>query len=343
LFCGKCRTWALPGNLRNLISETIDYAKTKKTFVANFNPEGGRSEVNYAGYPSFKFSSMDYMFYPGLWRPQQDGYLTPIFFRRRVLLRYQSDPTYDLHFVSNSYGTVVIPSGHKIPFGINRQGLLVMWLGDISALPDDEISYLKSENVDSDHELASDFYRGQIDVEYAYQSSERTLLELHKELSERFQKDFGTRLSHYDSEQILETLKSFAEPALWTQKELGNVWQSMNSVLIESLNVDGLKVLLAQYAPDFKVSGLKGLKLLEKVLACIFEGIPAETIAPFFVLYDLRVISAHKDSKALDEKFKSCYERLELNCSGNFESLHSRLVERLCQAYSTVIKSQLKS
>jgi len=344
LWCPNCKSWAIPGNLRHIIAGAVAYAKKKGKFSVKFAPDGGLAEVDYSRYPAVKYSTMDYMFYPGLWRTWQDGYLTPVFFRRRVLLRYHLDPSYDLHYTSNSYGTVVMPSGDHIAFGINRQGLVLMWLGDISKLPKDEINYLLSENVDSDHDLVSDFYRGQIDVEWDYQSRERTLLELHQELSERFKSKLGTRLSKYDPEQITEILKSFAEPVLWTYKELGNVWQSMNNVLVESLNVDGLKKLVSVYAPDFETKGLKGLKLLEKLLHTAFVDLPEKTISPFFVLYDLRVVASHKDAPKLKQILRTCYERLGMDPDKeDLEGLHTNLVLKLSESYKTIIDCPLKA
>lgn len=344
LWCANCQTWAIPSNLRQLLFESVEYAKRSGPFEVKFNPEGGRQEVNFTHYPPFKFSSMDYMFYPGLWRPSEDGALTPIFFRRRVLLRYHSDPLYDLHFSSNSYGTVVIPPHHHIPFGINSQELVIMWLADIATLPEDEINYLRSENVESDHDLVSDFYRGQIEVEYDYQSKERALLDLHQQLSERFKEIWDVRLSKYDPDQILETLKSFAEPALWTFKELSSVWQSMNHVLVESLNVDALKTLIHTYAPKFDLKTLKGLKLLEKVLEIAMVNIPDTTITPFFVLYDLRVVSSHKDSASLRKTLRYCYERLGMNPDNeDLRELHRKLVDQLSHAYKTMIDCPIKN
>lgn len=342
LWCENCQTWAIPGNLRYLIAEPIAWAKKNGHFEVNFNPDGGLQDVDYSRYPPFKFSSMDYMFYPGLWRPQQDGFLTPVFFRRRVLLRYHADPSYDLHWTSNTYGTVVVPPGHHIPFGINRQGLVIMWLGDVAKLPEDEINYLRSENVESDHDLVSDFYRGQIEVEWDYQSKERTLLELHQQLSERFKTEWDVRLSKYDPDRITQTLKDFAEPALWTFKELGNVWQAMNNVLVESLNVDGLKKLAQKYDPEYDTKGIKGLKLLEKVTQSTMVDIPENTMSPFFVLYDLRVVASHKDSDSLRESLNYCYERLGLDPGQHdLQSLHTSLVEQLSGSYKNMISCDL--
>jgi hypothetical protein len=325
-----------------MVKQLVQHAEKNGSVTVNFRPDA--EEVDYSSYPPFKLSPMDYMFYPGLWRPQEDGALTPIFFRRRVLLRYHSDPVYDLHFTSNSYGTIVMPAGHHIPFGINPQDLVIMWLGDIAKLPADEINYFLSENVDSDHDLISDFYRGQIDVEWDYESREITLLKLHQKLAERFRDVFGVRLAKYDPNRITQTLKSFAEPALWTFKEVGHVWQAMNNVLVESLNVDSLKKVILLYAPNEDLSGLKGLKLLNKLIAAAFEDVDEKTIAPLFVLYDLRVVASHKDSDSLQDKLKACYERLELDqSSGDLALLHKTLLTRLCESYTTMSEAAIRT
>ncbi len=337
LLCAQCGNWAIPGNVRYLVKEVIQNAQLKGTFTAKFRHDG--VSIDYSAYPPFKFSPIDYMFFPGLWRPNEDGALTPLFFRRRVLHRYQSDPQYDLHYTSNTYGTVVIPPGNHIPFGINRNDLVIMWLGDVAHLPEDEISYLRSENVHSDHDLASDFYRGQIDVEWDYESKERELLELHNELSERFWAEFGCRLCEYDLETT-EHLKAFAEPALWTLKEVGHVWRSMNNVLVESLNVEGLKQVVRMYTAD-EIKGLKGLKLLEKLMGIAFAGLGAETLNPFFVLYDLRLVTSHKGSEQSRKMMKYCYERLGLDSGAGFPDLHRTLLEELCDGYRQIINAPI--
>lgn len=343
LYCLNCEKWAIPSNLRFLILQPIEHAKISGQIKLTFNPEGGREEVDYSKYPDFKFSSMDYSFYPGLWRPWESGFLTPIFFRRRVLARYYSDPTYDLHWTSNSYGNVIVPPGHHIPFGVNKNGLVIMWLGDIAKLPDDEILYLRSENVDSDHNLISDFYRGQIDVEWDYQSKEREILELHAKLSEKLRVKWGIRFSKYDPETTIETLIGFAEPVHWTQKELGNVWQSMNNVLIECLNVDDLKRIVRLFDPEINLKGIRGLKLFQRLVECSMNLPTQNVLNPFFVLYDLRVLASHKNSNSLNELLKSCNERLGLSAGNtDLKDLHSKLVDALCSAYEALIDSDFK-
>lgn len=48
-----------------------------------------------------------------------------------------------------------------------------MWLGDIAKLDINEQHYLCSENINSDHDIASEFYEGQIEVQWAEPSKEK--------------------------------------------------------------------------------------------------------------------------------------------------------------------------
>ncbi|MNC64301.1 hypothetical protein D3C75_1144890 [compost metagenome] len=52
--------------------------------------------------------------------------------------------------------------GQSVPYGINQRGSVIMWLGDIVGLPEQEKMYLYSENIDPQHDLHSDFYNNQI-------------------------------------------------------------------------------------------------------------------------------------------------------------------------------------
>src|SRR5262249_32678957 len=111
---------------------------------------------------SFLYDSEDYRYIPRLERSFDVGFLTPIFFNNQGLVKYDASPTYRVKFVSPTYGDIITEM-FDIPFGMNRNGKLVMWLGDIAKLPEDEQYYLRSENVASDHSIGSDFYDGQIE------------------------------------------------------------------------------------------------------------------------------------------------------------------------------------
>jgi hypothetical protein len=123
---------------------------------------------------TFQYDPDDYYYIPGLHRKHDVGFLQPVFFKRSVLLKYDNSPDYRVSFASSTYGQI-IADGHHISFGINRFGNVVMWLGDIAKLPESEQYYLKSENVQSDHSIGSEFYDGQIEVKFTDPTAENLL------------------------------------------------------------------------------------------------------------------------------------------------------------------------
>lgn len=58
------------------------------------------------GVAPFIYDSDDYKYIPGLKRPWDEGFLTPVFFNREVLLKYDSSPIYRLSFASTTYGEI---------------------------------------------------------------------------------------------------------------------------------------------------------------------------------------------------------------------------------------------
>ena len=77
---------------------------------------------------------------------------------------------------SDSYGTIQLPDGSYFPFGVNRRGEIIAWLGDIDLLPIDEQHYLRSENIESTHDIASEFYDSQINVVFSAPSKEQQII-----------------------------------------------------------------------------------------------------------------------------------------------------------------------
>ncbi|UUW11251.1 hypothetical protein NLG42_10670 [Flavobacterium plurextorum] len=78
-------------------------------------PNGEKSSITF-GYENkkfeqyshleFKYSSEDYYLIPGLVRPENDGFLTPVFFEKDILLYYNNHPDYKVRFGSFSSGNI---------------------------------------------------------------------------------------------------------------------------------------------------------------------------------------------------------------------------------------------
>ena len=150
----------------------------------------------------FLYDPDDYRNIPGLERPFNVGFLTPVFFNCNVLLKYDTAPGYRVRFASTTYGEIVPDDGNSICFGINRHGKVVMWLGDIAALPEPEQYYLRSENVKSDHCIGSEFYDGQIECIFTKPTEEDRLFAMRSQFVEACRKRFGKKVAHLDEEVV---------------------------------------------------------------------------------------------------------------------------------------------
>jgi hypothetical protein len=161
LHCPRCDRSVLPENSRFAIIRLWEQAKEQASPGVRSQRKKPMQNFGFTSIP-FKYDSDDYYYIPGLERPHDVGFLTPVFFNKEVLLKYDASPNYEVKFASTTYGTIH-GEGFYISFGINRNGKVFMWLGDIARLSEAEQYYLISENVPSDHSIGSEFYDGQIE------------------------------------------------------------------------------------------------------------------------------------------------------------------------------------
>ena len=257
----------------------------------------------------FIYDSDDYKYIPGLKRPFNEGFLTPVFFNKDVLLKYDSSPKYRLSFASTTYGEIRQGDEFSMPFGLNRNGKVIMWLGDVARLPENEQHYLRSENIESDHSIGSEFYDGQIECKFTDLSKEDTLFHCRSKFLESSFKRFGVKLAHLDNE-VFEMAIGFNGPIVDTEKERRHIADTLNKIYIESFDNNALGVVLSSLGEEQKPPG--SIKRLQKIMEYIS---PEEDIScimcPFYVLYDLRVAYSHLGSKeGSDERLESVKERL---------------------------------
>jgi hypothetical protein len=289
----------------------------------------------------FEYDSDDYENIPGLMRPWDDGFLTPVFFRRDALLKFEHHPNYEVKFASATYGTIYSSEpAFYISFGINENGLLVMWLGDIAKLPETEQYYLRSENVPSDHHIGSEFYEGQIEVKFTEEAPENRLFRLRSELNEASRSSLGFPVFQVSSE-ILDSAILVRDPIFDTKTSRAQVAQALNDVYVESLEASQLKKHLK--AQDVDVSNIKGIKLLERLMITLgYSNDLRELMKPFYLIYDLRVAQSHlmtTDSRR--EKVNSVSARLGMDDKATFSDIYEKLRESLDEAL-TVMEATLK-
>ncbi|MDD3816231.1 MAG: hypothetical protein PHZ02_16485 [Desulfocapsaceae bacterium] len=331
LSCGKCNLSYLPEDSRFAIIYLHKQATKKNSDVVNVTRNKTNVEYEFTNVP-FLYDSDDYKYIPGLKRPFDEGFLTPIYFNREVLLKYDASPTYRLSFASTTYGEMRQGDDFSIPFGVNKNGKVIMWLGDIARLPKNEQYYLRSENIEPDHSIGSEFYDGQIEVKFTEHSKEDALFQKRSVFLEECFKRFGIKIAHLDKE-VYDLAISFNIPIVDTEKERRHVADTLNKIYIESFDNNALGQILNSFSIDPKKLG--SIKRLQGVMDQIANPDEvSDLILPFYVLYDLRVAYSHLGSKeGSEEKLKYVRERIGFSLEVGLLEIYSVLIDQLGSSY----------
>jgi len=326
LRCPKCGQEALPDRSRMAIIET--HRRALEQGSPGFQSKRKKIEKDF-GFTKVKFlyDADDYYYIPGLYRQPDDGFLTPVFFNRAVLLKYDNAPGYRVTFASTTYGQIETESDY-ISFGINRFGHVVMWLGDIAKLPESEQYYLRSENIASDHALGSEFYEGQIEAVFTPKSREDELFALRSDVIGAFFKRFGEGVAHLEAE-VMDVALAFNPPVVDTDKERRHVADALNKIYVESWDNAALGRVFRDLGGDPKQ--MRSLKLVQGILERVAPAHDvAKLVSPLYVLYDLRVAYSHlmSDQGATDT-LEQVMTRLSLPSNSGLMETYDALVAAL--------------
>ncbi|HAX89640.1 MAG TPA: hypothetical protein DCY91_26135 [Cyanobacteria bacterium UBA11370] len=213
-----------------------------------------------------------------------------------------------------------------------------MWLGDIDKLPLNEQHYLRSENVDSDHDLYSEFYESQIEVQFSNPSPENSLFHARSETNQLCQKERQGYLHTFEGE-ISKVIENLDRPIFWQEKHTGSVIEALNRVMVESLDTQFFKRELKDLCSKDELKGIGSLKLFGKWIEKVLKRPDfADIVLPFYVLYDFRVLSSHliSDSKR-KETFRSINQRLGLaEDNANYKLIYDELISKLKESYEII-------
>jgi hypothetical protein len=334
LRCPACGRDHLPDRSRLAVLHLYKQAVESQKSRAHCTRQKPTKRFGFTDVP-FLYDSDDFEYIPGLKRPWDEGFLTPVFFNRAVLLKYDNAPGYRVKFASTTYGDIITEED-AISFGINRYGKVVMWLGDIAKLPETEQYYLRSENVESDHSLGSEFYQGQIECIFTDPSREDALFGLRSGFIDACFLRFKTKLAHLDSE-VINLALAFNPPVVDTPKERRHVADTLNKIHLESLDNGALEKAVEQNGAVSKGTG--SLKRLQALLETIAGDHDISTIlSPFYVLYDLRVAYSHLSSDAgAQAKLKTVTDRLRIAEGSDLLTIYSTLTGELASSYEMLI------
>ncbi|WP_426993028.1 hypothetical protein [Methylomonas sp. CM2] len=334
----------LPDKTKHMIKYFVEEAKKHKKPGIFLTPKAlDTKRYNFADKFDFIYSQIDYEYIPGLMRSWNEGFLTPVFFNLSVLNKYSQNPDYTLDLFSETYGSIWRGQDWHIAFGINKNNKVIMWLGDIDSLPDSEKYYLRSENLPSDHDIHSEFYEAQIDVQWSEASKQSTLFHLRKSLNDAVRQSINFDLYMLEGE-VSKVISNLHRPVFWEDKHVGPVIESFNRIFVESLNSKAIKDDIKSISASADIKNKGSLKLFELWIELRQKLANTKDIAcPFYVLYDFRIITCHLQSE--ESKFdtlKSINSRLGLTEDNtSYEIIYDALISSLSNSYRTMIDSNI--
>lgn len=333
LECPACGWRTLPDRTRFSIMHAHEIAS--KEGVSIFKSKRNKITQNF-GFTDvpFDYDPDDFYYYPGLERPWNKGFLTPVYFNRKVLAKFDADPTYLVRYASPTYGDI-FGAEFSIAFGINRHGHLIMWLGDIAKLPKPEQYYLMSENRPSDHCLASEFYDGQIECIFTEPPRETMLFAARSDFLAAAFNLWGAKLASLHDE-VLELAGQLTRPVHDTPAQRHAVSDNLNKVHLESIDNDALGKLIVGLG--IVCNGTRQLKRLQALLESITDSAQIYALmTPFYTLYDFRVSYSHLGSaEGAAKTMKSVTDRLGLGEDAGAADIYDRLLEQMIKSYSAL-------
>lgn len=334
LVCPTCsQTYFTPRTLV-LLAYTAKEAHARNSSVVINSKIANRTRFNYCQQIDFKYDATDYSHIPGLARPQMNGALTPIFFKKKVLQYFRSDPSYRIEHISDTYGTIYCDKWY-ISYGVTRNDKVICWLYDLDELDEDVQLLFKSCNIESDHDIASDFYAAQINAIFTSLTPAYKLFTQIKSINQLTKDKFDIELF---KEPDFNRQESASRPIFWNKDNVLPAVNTLNQVCIESIKVDILKSEIKKKDLKFDLTRLKGLNLLNKWIQLYCLNLDSQAIMkPLFVLYDFRNIFEHDTGNEEEKILKSCYERMVVS-EQNFENLYDTIVKGISNSFDELIR-----
>jgi len=342
LVCDRCGLRRLPQAARVLLCDLAAEARRRGTPEVKIDvakAAAARERFDYCDGVDLLYSALDTKYIPGL--SHAGGHLTPVFFSKDALTYFYHHPDYTVTFESDAYGTLRSADGGYISFGLTRHGRLLMWLGDLNELSRQALMVLAAHNFESDHDIGSEFYEGQIEAKFTDLSQEKHILRAQNELAaELFDNYGGLKLLQMDNE-ALDLMSALRRPIHFSESEFGDLMEAMTKLFIERINVAALKEDVRTLVSGKEAEALKkmgGLKTLETWLRFkLMANNASQLMLPLFVLYDLRVAFKHliPAEKRVETK-ESCFTRLGLGAGSSLPELYGQLAPQLQSAFESM-------
>jgi len=280
----------------------------------------------------FLYSSLDWEAIPGVRQSalELEGYYTPVFFEPRVLAKYMMFESYALNHY-DAGGKISFSNGFELEYGINRNGKVFCWLGDLEKVPRGERHHLRSENIPSDHDVVSGLYKKSRLRMAVGRTREQELTKAIRDFAESLEgTDFLGVFAV--SDEALQISQSLARPVIWDRTIMITI-NDMSKLCVESFNKKYLKASIRSLDSAVKIRP-EISKILDTWLNIRFQAQDQGITNPFYVINTWRNALDHVWSESSAQKINECYKRTSLHGGERTpERLYGRTVEGLIRSF----------
>jgi len=270
--------------------------------------------------------------------PNRDRLQPFIYFDPKVLKKYYDEPSmYSVGFCSPGYGSVSDVHGWKLPIGLNSEGLVFCWLGDIakSFMPPEDVAHWHAHNMPPRGTPAEAFVLSQVQGQFATEASLVSKLILCRDQLKKVlgQKGIIVFRSYAGPHRHLEKL--LREPLLDEFPEFRECIMNLATVFVDYLDSESLKKMLSpDLTKDERGKMLPSISLFAVFLKeCVGAG--QEVIKPLIdVLRKVQMVrsksgAAHSFS---DKSFSEILEKLGISDTPSAAELFLAVAEPLATA-----------
>jgi len=163
-----------------------------------------------------------------------DGDITPCFFKKDLLIKYQEDP---VHYTIASNYYISKYNEWYIPYSINDEGLIHVYLKDLGNLPINEQKYWRSFNVPPSGGLNRGFFERNMECKFtASDNPVDVLLSKRDEVNKKFENKYGFKLFRKLSGEDEYIQKITLDLILHNQKQFDNQLLNLTKMFVDSLD-----------------------------------------------------------------------------------------------------------
>ncbi|MED1488368.1 hypothetical protein [Bacillus smithii] len=170
--------------------------------------------------------------------PDAPHFLTPVYFKRGVLDRYTNNP--DDYTVED--GNISYLDKWSIPFTINEEGYVIVWLGDLGRIPNSEQKYWKIFNETPEGKIEEKFFKRQILAEFTDAIlPEREIFHLIDKVNKIMELKYGQKLFTELGDADTKLQSAFSIPTNNSVTVFQNFLMQLNKITVERINTKLIK------------------------------------------------------------------------------------------------------